>query len=106
MEADAISRLGEPEQVAEAAVAAYRRRSFFGRHPILTFPLAFLVFAVSPVIACYVLAFVSMAALTASSGQGTFDWHEHHAGLSLFVVLCSTFLSILYSELAMPLPLS
>ena len=37
MEVDAISRLGEPEQVADAAVAAYRRRSSPGRHPTVTF---------------------------------------------------------------------
>ena len=39
-EADVYSRLGKPEQVANAAVAAYRRRSFLGRHPTA----AFLVF--------------------------------------------------------------
>ncbi len=32
MEADAVSRLGEPDQVADTAVAAYRRRPFLGRH--------------------------------------------------------------------------
>lgn len=45
MKSDAYSRLGQSEQVAEAAVTAYRRRSFLGRHPTA----AFLVFAVSPV---------------------------------------------------------
>jgi hypothetical protein len=44
-EADVCSRLGEPEQVADAALVAYRRRSFLGRHPIA----ASLVFVVSPV---------------------------------------------------------
>ncbi|MFZ1936506.1 MAG: hypothetical protein WCB27_23505 [Thermoguttaceae bacterium] len=43
---DVVSRLGKPEQVAEAAVTAYRRRSFLGRHPTA----AFLVFAVSPLV--------------------------------------------------------
>jgi hypothetical protein len=52
MEADAISRLGEPEQVAEAAVTAYRRRGVFGRHPTA----AFLVFAISPVMSLVVLS--------------------------------------------------
>ncbi len=52
-EPDAYSRLGEPEQVARAAVAAYRRRSFLGRHPAA----AVVVFGVSPV--------VSLAALVA-----------------------------------------
>ncbi len=43
---EAVSRLGDPEQVADNAVAAYRRRSFLGRHPAA----AFMVFGVSPVL--------------------------------------------------------
>lgn len=46
METDASSRLGQPQQVANAAVIGYRRRSFLGRHPVA----AFLVFAISPVV--------------------------------------------------------
>jgi hypothetical protein len=38
--------LGDPEQVADAAVTAYRQRSFLGRHAWA----AFLVFGVSPVV--------------------------------------------------------
>ena len=45
-EANAYSRLGEPEQVAQAAIITYRRHSFLGRHPVATF----LVFAVSPIV--------------------------------------------------------
>ena len=41
------SRLGEPEQVADVAATAYRRRSFLGRHPAA----ALLVFGVSPIAA-------------------------------------------------------
>lgn len=52
MEAASSSRLGKPEQVAAAAVAAYRRRSFLGRHPVV----AFLVFAISPVLS-FLVAF-------------------------------------------------
>jgi hypothetical protein len=52
MEGDAVSRLGEPEQVADNAVAAYRRRSFLGRHPTA----AFLVFGLSPVVSFIVLS--------------------------------------------------
>jgi hypothetical protein len=52
-EADVCSRLGEPEQVADAAVVAYRRRSFLGRHSTA----AFLFFAVSPVVSLFVLLF-------------------------------------------------
>jgi hypothetical protein len=44
MESDATSRMGEPEQVADNAVAAYRRRSFLGRHPVA----AFFLYAISP----------------------------------------------------------
>ena len=51
VEADAISRLGEPDQVAESAVGAYRRRSFLGRHPTA----AFMVFAISPVVPLYLV---------------------------------------------------
>ena len=50
-EADVYSQLGEPEQVANAAVVAYRRRSFLGRHPTA----AFLVFGVSPIMSQIVL---------------------------------------------------
>jgi hypothetical protein len=45
-EANAWSRLGEPGQVAQAAVESYRRRSLLGRHPTA----AFFVFAISPVV--------------------------------------------------------
>ncbi len=50
-EAGVYSRLGAPEQVAAAAIVAYRRRSFLGRHP----SAAFLTFAVSPVALLLVL---------------------------------------------------
>ena len=36
-ENDLEKRLGTPEQLASAAAAEFRRRSFAGRHPILTF---------------------------------------------------------------------
>jgi len=52
-EAGVLSRLGEPSQVAKAAVTAYRRRSFLGRHPVA----AFLVFGVSPIVSL-ILVFV------------------------------------------------
>lgn len=50
-EAEAYSRLGKPEHVANAAVAAYRQRSFLGRHPLA----AFLVFGVSPIISLFLV---------------------------------------------------
>ena len=96
MEADVSSRLGEPEQVVEAAAMAYRRRSFLGRHPTM----ALLVFAISPVMAQYIL-FVAVLAI--SVGSGATNWHENHWIFSLIIAVCSTFLSILYCELAMRL---
>lgn len=60
-EANVLSRLGEPNQVAEAAVTAYRRRSFLGRHPTA----AFLVFGLSPIVllvALFALVLVGMLA--------------------------------------------
>ena len=58
-EANVYSRLGEPEQVAKAAVTAYRRRSFIGRHPTASF----LVFAISPVVSLIILFLTSAALL-------------------------------------------
>ncbi|MGD9127281.1 MAG: hypothetical protein PVH19_07855 [Planctomycetia bacterium] len=43
-ENDCAEQLGDPAQVADAAVVAYRKRTFFGRHPIAKF----LAFGVSP----------------------------------------------------------
>ena len=51
-EADVYSRLGKPEQVADVAVAAYRRRSFLGRHPAA----AFLVFGLSPIVSLVLIS--------------------------------------------------
>ncbi len=97
METDAISRLGEPEEVAEAAVTAYRRRSFLGRHPVA----AFLVFAVSPVIPQYVLGAVPLLVLSVVTGN--FQYQEYDLAISLTIIVCSTFVGILYGELAMRL---
>lgn len=51
-DSELVSRLGRPEQVADAAALTYRRRSFLGRHPAA----AFLVFAVSPIVSLVFLA--------------------------------------------------
>ncbi len=59
MEADAISRLGGPEQVAEAAVTAYQQRRFFGRHPAA----AFFVFGVSPPVSLFALVAIAAGAM-------------------------------------------
>lgn len=54
-EKNCLSQLGEPSQVAESAVVAYRQRTFFGRHPMAKF----LVFGVSPLLSM-VLGFCLM----------------------------------------------
>ena len=97
MEADIYSRLGEPEQVAEAAAVTYRRRSFLGRHPAA----AFLVFAVSPVISQYVLFLVFILLLAIFTGN--YQYEEYNLGLSLTIIVCSSFVGILYGELALRL---
>jgi len=102
LEAEVSSRLGEPKQVAHAAVVAYRRRSFLGRHPVA----AFLVFAISPVMSLEILFLASMFLLAAFSGRHTVDWHEDRWILSPIVLLCSTFAGCLYGELAMWLGIS
>jgi glucan phosphoethanolaminetransferase (alkaline phosphatase superfamily) len=54
-----VSRLGEPNELADAAVLAYRQHGFFGRHP----SAKFWVFAVSPLaslVALFVVAFGCM----------------------------------------------
>jgi hypothetical protein len=77
-EADVSLRLGKPEQVANAAVAAFRRRSFLGRHPTA----AFLVFAVSPVVLFVALALICFLALVAVQGIFGFpgQYDETHFG--------------------------
>ncbi len=61
MDQNSSSRLGKPEQVAEAAAVAYRRRSFLGRHPMA----AFLVFGISPVVSLVALVALVMFGLRA-----------------------------------------
>ncbi len=95
-EADASSRLGEPEQVAQAAVTAYRRRSFLGRHPVA----AFLVFAASPVIPQYFLFIELIVLLAVLGGYRTIDWYRDQWILGPIVVVCSILVVALYGELA------
>ncbi len=94
MEADAISRLGEAEQVADTAIAAYWRRSFLGRHCWARF----LVFAISPVVAIVEVENVFFATLCASLRQ---DWHKPYPYwiVSLMLVMSSGFLAAFYAEL-------
>jgi hypothetical protein len=65
-EAEAYARLGQSEQVAEAAVVAYRHRSLLGRHPVT----ALLVFAVSPVVSLVVLTSLTFIGLMALAVTG------------------------------------
>jgi uncharacterized membrane protein YobD (UPF0266 family) len=96
MEVDLNSRLGEPEQVADNAVAAYRRRSFLARHPVA----AFLVFGVSPCVAFFevlnVLAVLEAALRASRPGEV----HEHYWIVSLIYVMSSAILAAFYGELA------
>jgi hypothetical protein len=58
-ESDLHSRLGEPNQVAEAAIYAFCRRTFLGRHP----SAAFFVFGITPLaslLGLFVLAFACL----------------------------------------------
>jgi hypothetical protein len=59
-EFNANARMGETQIVAAAALAAYRRRGFFGRHPVV----AFLAFAVSPLLAFLILMQIGLLALS------------------------------------------
>ena len=93
-EAVLCSRLGEAEQVARAEIVAYRRRHFLGRHPLA----AFLVFAISPVIAWYFLYSASSMFLQVCFHH---DWTESRWVLGLALVACSTVGVILYGELAL-----
>jgi hypothetical protein len=58
-EANVLSRLGDPNQLAEAAIDSYRRHSFLGRHPTA----AFVVFAISPLVSLIILSGLCMAGM-------------------------------------------
>lgn len=106
-EADVCSHLGEPEQVADAAAVAYRRRSFLGRHPAA----AFLVFAVSPVLLLFLLL-LGMVGLfeILPDDDSTMDFFRHMgpAGQAampymlslLFPIVPCILVSILHCKLA------
>jgi hypothetical protein len=96
-EVDAYSRLGKPEHVADAAVVAYRRRSFLGRHPAA----AFLVFGLSPLASLIALmATVSASLLALSDG-----WDKHlFAGLEQFGPSASVVAAYLGSLLIVVIP--
>jgi hypothetical protein len=107
-EADVQSRLGKAEQVAAAAVDAYRRRSFLGRHPAA----AFFVFAITPLLSLILMAalvFLAFALFSAVLGYPAFiddlwllDKRGFLAGavatLST-IVIPSLLVSMLYGEL-------
>jgi hypothetical protein len=109
---DVVSRLGEPNVVADAAVAEYRRRSFLVRHRIA----AFLVFAVSPLLSqvaifiAVVLAVKSLAMIL--DRMGLLSDAGHFAPPSpaaieitqyvlslLFVVIPSVLAAVIYCKL-------
>jgi hypothetical protein len=118
-EKDVVSRLGEPERVAEAAVAEYRQRSFLGQHSTA----AFAVFAVSPVslqIALFIIVVLAVKAFAIVAEQvGLLSDNGHFTAPSplaveitqyvfsfLFVVIPSVLAALLYCKLAQRLGLS
>jgi hypothetical protein len=95
-EANVYSRLGEPAQVAKAAVTSYRRRSFIGRHPMA----AFLVFAVSPVVSLIIL-FLTSAVLI---GLISFGLGITNNRLNQFDIFGSGVVILAYSFLTIVIP--
>ncbi|MGO8744933.1 MAG: HAAS signaling domain-containing protein [Thermoguttaceae bacterium] len=116
MDQNSFSRLGDPEQVADTAVAAYRRRSFLGRHPVA----AFLVFGISPVVSLVVLVVMSVRAFAYLAGFavgiGIVKQPDHFgvvgsavvclAGSLLTIVIPSILASIAYCRLTTRLGVS
>jgi hypothetical protein len=96
MEANPSARLGEPEQVVAAAAAAYRRRSFIGRHVTA----AFAVFAISPVIVQYVMILVGTMAMVIVRGPFGLSLPEDRWMVSSVALVTSAFISILFGQLA------
>ncbi|QDT47682.1 hypothetical protein Pan258_17180 [Symmachiella dynata] len=64
-----VERIGKPEQLAQAAGDEYRRRTWLGRHPILTFLIAPLPLLVLSWILC-MLTFVGVGKLAEFLGSG------------------------------------
>jgi uncharacterized membrane protein len=91
MEADAISRLGQPEEVADNAAVAYRRRSFLGRHSWTRF----VVFCISPIMSLIGLSLLSVALLLLTSTcMGTGDGNNLGPVASAAVCFAASFLMI------------
>jgi len=95
-EADTQSRLGEPKQVAEAAVTAYKRRSYLGRHPLA----ALLVFGVSPVVSLVALMALGFLPLGACEELG----HHYLASLRQFEPFASAIVPYLMSLWTVVIP--
>lgn len=64
-----VERIGKPEQLAQAAGEEYRRRTWLGRHPVLTFLIAPLPMLVLSWILC-LLVFVGTAELLEEFNEG------------------------------------
>jgi hypothetical protein len=99
-ESDALSRLGEPNHVAEAAIYGFRRRTFLGRHPTA----ALLVFGITPLASLFGLFVLAFACLL-----GAF-WAYEQLGLNLnvkrFDPAASTVLPYVLSLLMVVVPSS
>ena len=108
-----VVSVGRTDEVAEAAVRAYRRRSFLGRHHVA----AFLVFGVSPVVSQIVLFIVSVLGIRAvvmiADRVGASSDHGNYVAPSpravdaisylfdlIFIVVPSILIGVLYCKLA------
>ena len=91
MEADPNSRLGEPQQVADNAAVAYRRRSFLGRHSWTRF----VVFGISPIMSLIGLFLLSVA-LTGliTTGMGIGEGNNLGPVASAAVSFAASFLTV------------
>jgi hypothetical protein len=104
------SRLGDPNQVADAAVLAFRQRTFFGRHP----SAKFWVFGVSPILSLFglfALAFAGMAGIFSAYEKLGFNMHIKrfdpvasellpYLASSVMVIIPSIVAGVLYCRLA------
>jgi hypothetical protein len=107
-QAEVCARLGEPQDVADAAAFGYRHRGYLGRHPAI----AGLVFAVSPIVALAALSYTVLLSMVVgaewlgivgdgASPLGTTSQAILSYGLKLAtIVLPSLVLAVAYCRLA------
>lgn len=95
---DLVSRLGDPNQLADTATLAYRQRTFFGRHP----SAKLLVFGVSPILSLVGLFALALGCLIGFGevyGRLGFDLH-----IAQFEPIASTVLPYVFSLMMVVIP--